>query len=83
MTGLAMTQLNVDVPNAIYQGIRDLSQRENISLDHLVAQALGEKLSAMVSEDYLKRRAEKGDREKFLAVLDKAPNVQPGNDDRV
>ncbi|VFN00804.1 MAG: hypothetical protein BECKG1743D_GA0114223_105212 [Candidatus Kentron sp. G] len=77
-----MTQLNIDIPNRIYQGIRDLSKRKDIPLERLVAQALGEKLSTMAGEDYLARRAEKGNRERFLAVLDKAPNVPPGRDDR-
>nr|VFJ91101.1 MAG: hypothetical protein BECKLFY1418A_GA0070994_101435 [Candidatus Kentron sp. LFY] len=77
-----MTQLNIEIPNRIYRGICDLSQRENISLDRLVAQALGEKLSAITSEDYLARRAERGNREQFLAVLDKAPDVQPEDNDR-
>nr|VFJ45755.1 MAG: hypothetical protein BECKFM1743A_GA0114220_100295 [Candidatus Kentron sp. FM]VFJ45956.1 MAG: hypothetical protein BECKFM1743C_GA0114222_100325 [Candidatus Kentron sp. FM]VFK07398.1 MAG: hypothetical protein BECKFM1743B_GA0114221_100405 [Candidatus Kentron sp. FM] len=77
-----MTQLNIEIPNRIYRGIRDLSEREHISLDRLVAQALGEKLSAVASEDYLARRAERGNRERFLAVLDKAPDIQPEEDDR-
>ncbi|MDM8547814.1 toxin-antitoxin system HicB family antitoxin [Candidatus Venteria ishoeyi] len=78
-----MTQLNVNVPDAVYKGIRDLSQQENIPLDQLVALALSEKLSAMMTEDYLKKRAARGNREKFLAVLDKAPDIEPKPEDRL
>jgi hypothetical protein len=49
----------------------------------LVALALSEKLSAMMTEDYLKKRAAKGSREKFLAVLAKAPDVKPEEHDRL
>lgn len=78
-----MTELTVTVPDAVYKGIHDLCQREKIPLDQLVALALSEKLAAMMTEDYLKKRASKGKREKFLAVLAKAPDVEPEEYDRL
>jgi hypothetical protein len=78
-----MTELTVTVPDAVYKGIHDLSQREKIPLDQLVALALSEKLAAMMTEDYLKKRAARGSREKFLAVLAKAPDVEPEEYDRL
>lgn len=77
-----MTQLNVNLPDSIYNGIRGLAQRENISLDHLVALALSEKMSAMMTEKYLRERSARGDRKKFLAVLDQAPDVPAEAEDR-
>lgn len=78
-----MTELHVTVPDAVFKGIQDLSQREKIPLDQLVALALSEKLAAMMTEDYLQQRAARGDRKKFLAVLAKAPDVVPEPDDRL
>ncbi len=62
-----MTELTVTVPDAVYRGIHDLSQREKIPLDQLVALALNKKLSATMTEDYLQKRTARGSREKFLA----------------
>ena len=77
-----MTQLSINLPDSIYNGIRGLSQRENIPLDQLVALALSEKMSAMMTEEYLKQRGMRGDRKKFLAVLDQAPDVPADGEDR-
>ncbi len=78
-----MTELTVTVPDAVYRGIHDLSQREKIPLDQLVTLALSEKLSAMMTEDYLQKRAARGSREKFLAVLAKSQDVEPEEQDRL
>jgi hypothetical protein len=48
-----------------------------MSFDQFVALALGEKLSALMTEDYLGQRAQRGQRDKFLAVLDAAADVEP------
>lgn len=77
-----MTQLSVNIPDSVYQGIQGLSRQENLPLDQLVALALSEKMSAMLTESYLKQRGTRGDRKKFLSVLDQAPDVLPDEQDR-
>lgn len=78
-----MTQLSITIPDSIYNGVRTLAAQENISIDQFVALALGEKISALMTEDYLLRRAKRGRRDKFLAVLDVAPNIDPIEEDRI
>ncbi|MCF7963935.1 MAG: toxin-antitoxin system HicB family antitoxin [Methylobacter tundripaludum] len=78
-----MTQLSITIPDSIYNGVRTLAAQENISIDQFVALALGEKVSALMTEDYLLRRAQRGRRDKFLAVLDAAPNIDPIEEDRI
>ncbi len=78
-----MTQLSITIPDSIYNGVRTLAAQENISIDQFVALALGEKSSALMNEDYLLRRAKRGRRDKFLAVLDTAPDVDPIEEDRI
>ncbi|HEY8035572.1 MAG TPA: toxin-antitoxin system HicB family antitoxin [Methylobacter sp.] len=78
-----MTQLSITIPDSIYNGVRTLAAQENISIDQFVALALGEKISALMTEDYLLRRAKRGRRDKFLAVLDAAPNIDPIEEDRI
>ena len=65
-----MTQLNITIPDSIYNGVQALTSKENMSIDQFVALALGEKMSALMTEDYLLQRAKRGQRDKFLAVLD-------------
>ncbi len=76
-----MTQLNISIPDSIYKSVQALATQEEISIDQFVALALGEKMSALMTEDYLLQRAIRGQRDKFLAVLAAAPDVDPIEDD--
>ena len=76
-----MTQLNISIPDSIYKSVQALATKEEISIDQFVALALGEKMSALMTEDYLLQRAIRGQRDKFLAVLAAAPDVDPIEDD--
>jgi len=78
-----MTQLNISIPDSIYKSVQALATQEDISIDQFVALALGEKMSALMTEDYLLQRAKRGQRDKFLAVLAAAPDVDPIEDDRL
>ena len=77
-----MTQLCISIPDSIYKSVQALATQEDISIDQFVALALGEKMSALMTEDYLLQRAKLGQRDKFLAVLAAAPNVDPIVEDR-
>ena len=45
--------------------------------------AIAEKISALGAKDIIKERAKKGCKRKFLAVLGKAPKVEPAKQDRI
>jgi hypothetical protein len=72
-----MTERLISIPDSLYNGVQALVAKEAMSFDQFVALALGEKLSALMTEDYLGQRAQRGQRDKFLAVLDAAADVEP------
>ena len=78
-----MTQLSITIPDSIYNSVQALASKENMSIDQFVALALGEKMSALMTEDYLLQRAKRGQRDKFLAVLDATPDVEPIEEDKI
>lgn len=78
-----MTQLSITIPDSIYNGVQALAAQENISIDQFVALALGEKMSALMTEDYLLQRVKHGRRDKFLAVLDAAPDIDPIKEEQI
>src|SRR5204863_5883749 len=57
------------------EAARRLAEKEEISLNQLIATALAEKLSALSAEEIIHERAKLGDRSKFLAALDRSPDV--------
>ena len=68
-----MSELLISVPDSIMQGLRTVTVEEGIDMEQFVSSAIAEKLSAFMSEIYLAERAQHGSRERFLAVLDRAP----------
>ena len=78
-----MTQLNVEIPEALLKQVKDLSIREKISLDRLVSIALSAQVSAWMTKDYLAEKAKRGSWEKFQQVLTKVPDVEPEDYDKL
>lgn len=72
-----MSALSIRLPNSLHERVRDLAAREGISINQLVATALAEKMSALMTADYLETRARRGSRAKFLAALARVPDVEP------
>jgi len=54
-----------------------------VSMNQIIATAVAEKLSALMTEDYLEERAARGSRKRFEAVLEKVPDVEPEERDRL
>lgn len=63
--------------------MKELAQRESLSMNQIIAAAVAGKLSALRTEDYLEERAARGSRERFEAVLRKVPHVEPDERDRL
>ena len=60
-----------------------MTGRDGISIDQFISTAIAEKLSALMTEDYLKERAKRGSRAKYEAILAKVPDVEPELYDRI
>ena len=78
-----MSTLSVRLPDSLHKRARSLAKEEHISINQLLATALGEKIAVLDAESYIKERAKRASREKFLAALDKAPDVEPPEYDRM
>jgi hypothetical protein len=72
-----MSALSLRLPNSLHERARELARREGVSINQLVASALAEKMSALLTEEYLEARARRGSRERFLAALAQVPAVEP------
>lgn len=78
-----MSAISVRLPESLHEAVRDLAQRENVSINQFIALALAEKVSALKTEEYLSARALRGQRSKFDAALDKAPDIEPEAHDQL
>lgn len=78
-----MTTITLPIPDALYSMIDEIATRERISFEQFVMLAIAEKAYAAAGKDYLEKRARRGSREKFLAVMAKVPDVEPEEYDRL
>jgi hypothetical protein len=77
-----MGTLSVRLPESLHGQLKGLSRRKGVSINQLIATAVAEKMSALLTEEYLEARARRGSREKFEAVLRKVPPAEPDPWDR-
>ena len=77
-----MGTLSVRLPESIHGQLKTVAKKEGVSIDQLINTAVTEKMSALLTEEYLEARARRGDRKKFEAVLAKVPEVEPDPWDR-
>ena len=60
-----------------------MAEREGVSINQIINAAVGEKVAALHTLDYLRARAKRGGRAAFEAVLAKVPDVEPPEYDRL
>ncbi len=78
-----MSTISLRLPTSLHKHARELAKKENISINQLIATALAEKMSALLTEDYLQERTQRGSREKFERALSKVRAVEPIEDDKL
>jgi predicted DNA-binding ribbon-helix-helix protein len=72
-----MSSLTVRLPDSIHSKLRVLAKKDNVSVNQLIASAVTEKVSALMTDDYLAERAARGSRERFMQALSQVPDVEP------
>jgi hypothetical protein len=78
-----MSTISLRLPTYLHERVRELADRESISINQFVVLALAEKLSALMTEEYLGERARRGDRKNFERALSKVADVEPEERDRL
>jgi len=69
-----MTALTVRLPNSVYQKVRELAERDDISVNQFIAAAVSEKMASVMNLDYLKLETAKGNRSDFDRFFSLVPN---------
>jgi hypothetical protein len=75
--------MSVTLPQSLQEQVEALAQKEGISVTEFITLAVAEKLATLATAEYLAERAKRGSRDKLLAVLAKAPDVEPEEYDKL
>jgi len=78
-----MSSISLRLPDSLHETARELAKKDHISINQLVATALAEKISALMTQGYLEERAKRGKRSKFDRALAKVSNNEPEKKDRL
>lgn len=76
-----MSTLSLRLPNSLHNRVRKLAEEEGVSINQFISTAVAEKMSALMTGEYLAERAARGDRELFEAALRRIPDTEPREDD--
>ena len=72
-----MGALSVRLPESIHRHIREIAKSEGVSINQLISSAISEKMSAIMTEEYLKKRAERANIEDMKSILNKVKDRTP------
>ena len=72
--------VSVSAPEELHKKAVEIAEAQRVSVDEVFASAFVEHLAVW---ERLKQRAARGSREKFLAVLDRVPDAEPEEQDRL
>ena len=72
-----MGALSLRLPESIHRHIRDIAKAEGVSINQLISSAITEKISAIMTEEYLQKRADRANIKDIEAVLNKVADREP------
>ena len=72
-----MGALSLRLPESIHRHIREIAKKEGVSINQLISSAVSEKISAILTEEYIQARAEKADSRKAKQILSAVPDREP------
>jgi hypothetical protein len=72
-----MSTISLRLPDSLHNTVRKLAEKDSTSINQFITIALAEKVSALMTEDYLESRAKRGSRDKFDNALSKVSSVDP------
>ena len=72
-----MSALNLRLPNSVHRHIRDISTNDGVSINQFILAAVSEKISAIMTEDYIDARAKRARPGTLTRVLKRVPKRAP------
>jgi len=78
-----MSAISLRLSESLHKKVRELARREGVSINQFISIALAEKLSALMTTEYLEERAKCGSKRKYKRALSKVKDQEPSEDDRL
>lgn len=70
-----MSTLSIRLPESVHRKLKELAEKEGVSMNQLISLAVAEKVSALLTVDYLNDRARRADPQAYKDILSRVPDV--------
>ncbi len=77
-----MGTLSLRIPDSLHNEVKSLVKKEGISINQFISSAVAEKMSALLTEQYLLKRSKRGNKQQFFEAMSKVPDVEPDEIDK-
>jgi hypothetical protein len=78
-----MSALSLRLPDSIHRHIKEIARREGVSINQFISSAVSEKVSAIMTEEYLQDRAKRAKKGTLRKVLSKVQSRPPLSGDEL
>jgi uncharacterized protein (DUF1778 family) len=72
-----MGALSLRLPESIHRHIREIAKQEGVSINQFISSAVSEKISALLTEEYINARAARANLDKVDQILANVPERPP------
>lgn len=72
-----MSTLSIRIPDSIHTMVKEIAKEDNVSINQFISSAIGEKIAALETENYLEKRGKLSSKDTVLRILKKVPNIEP------
>ncbi|MDP4529172.1 YlcI/YnfO family protein [Alkalimonas delamerensis] len=78
-----MSTLSLRLPDSLHQQVKALAKKDGVSINQFVSSAVAEKMTALLTEEYLQARQQQGNEQAFLASISKVADAEPADYDKL
>jgi len=78
-----MSAITINIPESLHNKLKEVAERDNSTPEQLAVLAIAEKISCLLTVEYLDERARRAKPDRFDFLLSKVPDVEPENQDRL
>ncbi len=78
-----MSALSLRLPDSVHRYIKEIAKREGVSINQFISSAVSEKISAILTDELLSKRARQGKIDDLKKLLEKTPDRPPMPGDEI
>ena len=72
-----MSNLSLRLPVSLHRKLREIAEKDDVSINQFIATAVAEKAAAVLTVEYLEERGRRVDPQLLKHLLSRVPDVEP------